>query len=262
MEPRIALGPVARLRFRLFRVINWIGILLSLLVTMRVLIFVSDLPDAVDGEPLIPFVMALPVLSAAGLCIRRLEWLGVAGMLITLPWVQANLDVGYRTGQEHVAFTAAGKGDAATLQQALAAGANPNERNADGFYLLAIGAASDNPAVTRVLLDAGARVNARKGKVSAPLLHAVFLLRCPSAVMLMQAGANPDDRLLDYAELAMTDEYRNISARDLHYLNKKHYATLMGDQACWLEFERLLEKPPRDAWTVFAKMWESLQRSY
>jgi hypothetical protein len=247
---------------RLFRVANWIGILLSLFVAMRVLIFVSDLPDAVEGEPLIPFVMALPVLSVVGLCIRRLEWLGVVGMLITLPWVSANFAVGYGAEREHVAFTAANKGDAATLRQALAGGANPNGRHPDGFYLLAIGAASDNPEVTRVLLNAGARVNARKGKMSAPLLHAVLLLRCPSAVMLLKAGANPEDRLLDYGNLALGDAYKNISARDLHYLNRKEYARLMKDQACWSEFEALLQNPPRDSRWALVNMWESLRRLY
>lgn len=141
-------------------------------------------------------------------------------------------------------FNAAASGDVDFVRKELRRGVDPNLYSEDRGYLLAASVLAPNAAVAQALVDAGADVNARKGKEITPLLRAVFVFSCEPARVLLKAGANADARLLDYENYAVGREYKDISVREMYFMKKRDLATLWKkEEACWLQVEGLMKTP-------------------
>jgi ankyrin repeat protein len=147
-------------------------------------------------------------------------------------------------------FRAVRKGDATALKRALDAGVNPNSHlkyYGRKGYLLTAAVRSGHEDLVKMLIHAGADVNARKYDEDGPLVLAVFLGRCKIAAMLLAAGADPNQRFIHAAETAVsTEKYQDKTARELYQLDQleKREAPISPsekDKACWLEVGRLMK---------------------
>jgi ankyrin repeat protein len=88
---------------------------------------------------------------------------------------------------------AAADGREEQVIQLLAAGANPNARDDDGWSPLHFAAQSVSASITKVLLGAGAKVELRDSFGNTPLWTAVFASRGDGSVieLLRHAAADP-----------------------------------------------------------------------
>lgn len=87
---------------------------------------------------------------------------------------------------------AAAIGDTRRVEELLAAGADPNVRDANGYGALHQAAADDAPAAVRVLLRAGAEVDSPDGRGWSALSWAAYLGAADSATVLLEADADPN----------------------------------------------------------------------
>lgn len=190
--------------------------------------------------------------AIAGLSNERKPWLGTAGLaaLVSIYVLLSYLDLGRITPSERTAYAALRNDDAEGMRAALAQGVDPNSYDYDWGYLLTAAAAKD-PAMVKVLIDAGADVNIRDGKKSTPLLKAVYLHQCGAARLLLKAGASLDDRFYDYADYTDPPTYYKKNVREI-YQGKKiaEHKKWEWDPACWLQFEEDMKHPPRPRWTI------------
>jgi hypothetical protein len=85
---------------------------------------------------------------------------------------------------------AARAGDVAVLRARLAAGANPNARDARGRTPLMDAVAGDHLDAMRLLLSGGADVDAHADDGQTPLIEAAAQGRLDAARLLVQSGAN------------------------------------------------------------------------
>jgi hypothetical protein len=186
--------------------------------------------------------LSFPCLSLAGRLARR-PWLGPAGLAMLVAGFAASMDMGQFTEADRDAYRAMEYGDAAGLRKLLDAGVDPDLYNEDHGFLLSAAVSSKNPAVIKVLIDAGADVNVRKGNHATPLLWAVYIPRCQAALPLARAGANFEARFYDDKEIAALPTYRGKDVAEIYYGRKREYATSWKqDEACWLQFETVLKQ--------------------
>jgi len=90
-------------------------------------------------------------------------------------------------------FDAVAGGDKATVEQALAAGADVDSRSRDQATPLIEAALDDQLAIAKLLLDKGANVMARNSGGFTPLHAAAFSGSVPITKLLLERGAAVDD---------------------------------------------------------------------
>lgn len=146
--------------------------------------------------------------------------------------------------QEKLAlFKAVEGGDALALKKALQRGISPNIHDSELGYLIAAATRSGNDELLKILIDAGADVNAKTDEGEVPLVDALLEGdRCRAAVLLLAAGANPNEKFTHAAEAAIGPEYQDKSVRELYQLYKQEYpGQWEKKKECWLEVERLMK---------------------
>jgi hypothetical protein len=186
--------------------------------------------------------LSFPCLSLAGRLARR-PWLGPIGLAMLIGGLAASADMGLLTDAERDAYRAVEYGDAALLRTQLAAGVDPDLYIEDKGYLLTAAVISKNPDLVKILIDAGADVNAHKGNHITPLLLAVYIPNCEAALPLATAGASFEHRFYDNAELADLPTYRGKNVAEIYFGRKRDYAkSWKQDEACWLQFEAVLKQ--------------------
>jgi uncharacterized protein len=91
-------------------------------------------------------------------------------------------------------FEACVVGDLKTLRQALARGQSVNARSPDGFTALGLAVFFRQPTAARLLIDAGADLNAKAGNSLqvAPIHAAVARADIATLGLLLERGADPD----------------------------------------------------------------------
>lgn len=148
----------------------------------------AEIADAVASDPSL-----LTWRDAQGL--SALTWSIYSGQTMVRDFLHAERQ---REGIAYDACEAAAIGDAAALAQALEATPEAlNEPSPDGWTLLHLAAAFGTPATVQLLLSRGAEVcacssNAQRNE---PLHAALALGRDPETVrLLLEAGAKPDAR--------------------------------------------------------------------
>lgn len=87
-------------------------------------------------------------------------------------------------------FQLARSGDAALLQQYLAAGVDPNLQNHEGNTLIMLAAYSGNLPAVEALIAAGADVDMRNGRNQTPIAGAIFKKEDAIMDALLAAGAD------------------------------------------------------------------------
>lgn len=144
-------------------------------------------------------------------------------------------------------FRAVEAGDVEILKKALDSGVSPNLRLADNQYLIFDATVFDNRRALRMLIEAGANVDAKSEEGSGPLIVAMLGGQCEDAKMLLQAGANSNEILpaKNAGASALEAEYFDKSALELYLMFKKtSFQAPINiwekDKACWLEVERLM----------------------
>ena len=87
-------------------------------------------------------------------------------------------------------FTAAEKGDSASIRQALNAGINVNSTDPDGWTPLMVAATGGNLDAVEMLLKAGAAINVASQKGQTPLMAAVLSGNAQVVKLLLDQGAD------------------------------------------------------------------------
>lgn len=223
--------------------INFAGMVLTPLLLLWAVGVHFDPPANGNAIRITIGCLAFPALSLAGWRMKKRPWLGTVGLVI-LVWLfvlAANRSL--ITEPERDAYRAVEAGDAASLRQLLAAGVDPNVYTEDRGYLLTAAVISRNPELVRILIDSGADVNAHKGDHATPLVLAVHMQRCEVALPLTRAGASFAERFYIDRELAEAPTYRGMNVVEMYYAQKRAYATTWKqDEACWRQFEAVLEQ--------------------
>jgi ankyrin repeat protein len=148
------------------------------------------------------------------------------------------------SAEKKALYDAVGSGDMELLKRALAAGVSPNLYQSERGYLIHQATAVGNREAMRLLIDAGADVNAVKDGGYAPLLVAALGEDCEASRLLLAAGADPKRRLKGAEKAALDPAYEDKTAWEIHQLNmqKIHGLSEQG-QSCWRDVEPLLAKP-------------------
>jgi hypothetical protein len=149
------------------------------------------------------------------------------------------------TDMERFAYQAADSGDQEGLRRALGAGVSPNLYTSFRGYLIHHAVGTGREPLLRILIDAGADVNARSEASAGPLILAFLGAYCDSARILLEAGADPSE--VYTAEMAMRASMDpglyDKSAREIYFNTKQLLVaeTWESDRSCWLEVEKFLE---------------------
>jgi hypothetical protein len=115
------------------------------------------------------------------------------GIVGSVFWVVAQVSSDKR--KEPPLIRAVQAGDLKKVQQLIASGANVNQTNDVGFPALSIAAGRGDENMTKLLLDAGADVNARSATLNdTALARAAQNGNGPTVRVLLAAGAHLDDR--------------------------------------------------------------------
>lgn len=237
---------------RVFKLVNWTGIVLSFPLLLLAGLGLSDSHSEILPEQVVSAIgtMLFPALAVIALAAKRLRWLGLVGLVLTV-WVRSLMHQPWPTDIDNKAYAAARAGNAQALRAALARGADPNMYTWDRGYLLSPAVLQNNPEIIKILIGAGADVNIRKSDWSTPLLTAVYLKRCEAAVALLEAGASPNDRFYDHAHYTDPPTYYGRTVTEIYQGRKVDFRkTWEKERSCWLRFEQVLKNPPPSAWTA------------
>lgn len=141
-------------------------------------------------------------------------------------------------------FKSVEAGDTAELRAALNAGVTPNLHHSERGYLIHEATVFGNQKALKMLIDAGANVNAKDREGEGSLIVAILGARCEEAKMLLQAGANPNEVFSApvAAEAAAPLDYHDKTARELYlFLAKQTTPDRRQEKVeCWLKVENLL----------------------
>jgi hypothetical protein len=236
-------GMLRKIAYGVCAKISFLGLLASPVLLLWAALANLDPRTEADGIRLCIACLTFPALSLAGLLVKKRPWLGALGLAILVWACVLSPSAGMLTDAQQQAYEAVKAGDAEGLRQLLEAGVDPDLQGEDRFPLLSAAVSSNNPDVIKVLIDAGADVNVRKGQHVTPLLLAVYVPRCRAALPLARAGARFEDRFFDNAEFADPPTYRGKNVVEIYYGRKREFAkTWAQDEACWLQFEAVMKQ--------------------
>ena len=149
--------------------------------------------------------------------------------------------------EKHDLFEEVREGGSDMLKKAIDSGMNPNLFLPDSGYLIFTATAYGNRTAIKMLIEAGADVNAKDEEGDGPLIVAILGGRCEEALLLLSAGADPNEMLpVESAKKsALGAEYFDKTARELYEMNKQ--ISLQApvnvwekDKVCWLKVEKLM----------------------
>lgn len=106
-------------------------------------------------------------------------------------------------------------GEVSRVRQLLARGADPDERDADGWFPLLVAAVSGPRELVAMLVDAGADVNAQAPDGSTALMKATLWRRVDIVRLLLEQGANvrtADEGGLTAMGIATLTEHQELVA--------------------------------------------------
>ena len=164
-----------------------------------------------------------------------------AGFLVTLAALFGC--EGDLSGAEKVSlYKSIEAGHTAELRKAFDNGVSPNLYYEDWGYLIVDAATAGNLDALKMLIRAGANVNAQgRGQTSA--LHISLLAgRCEQVLLLLATGAEPKKKYTNAGHDTLGPEYQDKTPRELYVLYKERYPSLWSkSSSCWLEVEPLLK---------------------
>jgi hypothetical protein len=250
-----------KIAFGLCAKINFLGLLTSPVMLLWAALANLDPRTEADGIRLCIAFAAFPILSLAGLLVKKRPWLGALGLAVVVWACVLSVSAGELMDAERQAYEAVKQGDAAGLRKLLDAGVDPDLQGEDKFFLLTAAVSSGNSDVVKVLIDAGADVNVRLGQHVTPLLLAVYGSHCQAALALARAGARLEDRFFDNAELAESRTYRGQTVVDFYFSRKRDFANIWRqDEACWLQLEAVMKQKTEAAAFRCDTRWADARR--
>jgi hypothetical protein len=136
-----------------------------------------------------------------------------------------------------VMFPAISRGDAALVEKELDQGTSPNLYSHDRGYLVSWAVIEGRNEIVRLLISAGADVNARKQEGDGPLSVAVPIGNCVAARLLLAAGADIQERNMTASKKTMP-EFQGKSVSEGYFIYKQlNKESWIRQSACWLAFE-------------------------
>lgn len=167
---------------------------------------------------------------------------GIVGLLFLLALGGCGTSTDMAPAERVALFKAVEAGDVTMLEKALNAGITPNLYDEERGYLIHDAVGRGNARALKMLIEAGADVNART-EGAAPIVLAMLGGSCEEARMLLLAGAKDDTRftIKAAAAAAAPPDYGDKTARELYFVYKRKFADLWSqNKACWLEVEKLM----------------------
>lgn len=148
-------------------------------------------------------------------------------------------------GAQHTLEMAIRRGTAADVRRWLERGTSLDTPLPDGGSMLAYAAQHADPEVVRTLIDAGALPDGELFDAETPLLRAVRAQRLEAALMILQAGADPErsnGKHTPLDEVVDRFEYRRGDAAELGALLLQHGAQMTPQWAAAHDDPELLAR--------------------